>query len=844
MTGGAGIWSLAWRESRSGRRRLLLYMSAISLGVAALVAIDSFAANVSRAVREQSRTLVGGDLTLAARRGWTPAADSVLEALRQRGATVTKITTFASMAVLTRSGGTRLVQVRAVGDEYPLYGSITTSPPQRWEMLRHGKYVLVDPGLLLALDGQVGDTLALGYARFTIAGTLENVPGDPGIASAIGPRIFVHERYLPEMRLLQFGSRAEYAALARIPEGDPERIVVELQPRLREAQLRSRTLRQEEADISEGIQLLANFLGVVGIVALLLGGVGVASGIQAWIRSRVATVAILRCLGATPGQVLAIYVIQAVAMGLAGATMGALAGIGVQFALPGMVSDLLPVDVRVRIEPGALAAGMGLGLWIAASFALRPLLALRGISPLQALRVEQDPTPVQPWWRDPWRSLVNGLIAASVLALAALRARRPAETAAITGMIAFTLLALNASAATLAALSRRLSRWSWPYVIRQGMANLHRPGNQTRSVMLSLGFGTFLISTLYLVQSNLMGQLRRIESGARGNVVFFDVQEDQLRGLDSLIRAYGQEVVTATPLVSMRIAAIDGQAISGLAGDSVRSSWALRREYRSTFRDTLAATERLVAGRWFQGRGSTSPYEVSLEREIAQSLGVTLGDTVVWDVQGARVVTIVTSLREVNWQRAEPNFFAVFQPAALEQAPKMYVLISSASSDTAIARLQRAAVQLYPNVVSLDVTRVKRLIAEISNRATTAIRFLAIVTLGLSLPVLFAAVSATRRERIREGVLLKTLGATQRQIARILRSEYGALGLLGSLTGMLLSFGGAWLLLRVIFERPFDPATGAALAIAGVMLALTLAIGSWAGRDVFRETPMAALRQL
>ncbi|HWP02707.1 MAG TPA: FtsX-like permease family protein [Gemmatimonadaceae bacterium] len=839
-----GIWSLAWRESRSGRRRLLLYMSAISFGVAALVAIDSFAANVERALREQSRQLVGGDITLAARQGWTPAAESVLEELRQRGATVVKVTTFPSMAVATRNGATRLAQVRAVGDEYPLYGSIATSPPHQWRMLREGRYALVDPGLLLALDARPGDTLALGYARFVIAGSLGNVPGDPGIVSAIGPRIFVHERYLGETRLLQFGSRVDYDALARIASGDPDRIVADLRPRLRDAQMRARTLRQEEADISEGIQLLANFLGVVGIVALLLGGVGVASGVHAWIRSRVATVAILRCVGATSRQVLAMYIAQAVGMGIAGAALGALAGIAVQFALPELLGKLLPVDVQVRVEPAAVGSGIGLGVWIATAFALRPLLALRRVAPLQALRAEQDPAPLGPWWRDPARMAVNALIAGSVVALAATRAERPVEIAAITGMVALALLALNGSAATLTAISRRVSRFDWPYVIRQGMANLHRPGNQTRSVMLSLGFGTFLVSTLYLVQSNLMGQLRRIETEARGNLVFFDVQEDQLSGLDSLIRSAGEEVVSATPLVSMRIASINGQSVSELARDSARSGWGLRREYRSTFRDTLAPTERLIAGRWFRTSSDHGPYEVSLERDIAQSLGVSLGDTIVWDVQGVQVATVVTSVREVNWQRAEPNFFAVFQPAALQRAPKTYVVIARANGDTAVARLQRATVQLYPNVASLDITAVRRVIEGISSRATAAIRFLAIVTLGLSLPVLFAAVSATRRERIREGVLLKTLGATRLQIARILRSEYGALGLLGSLTGMLLSFGGAWLLLSTIFDRAFEPAIGPAMAIAAAMLALTLAIGSWAARDVFRETPMAALRQL
>jgi putative ABC transport system permease protein len=222
---------------------------------------------------------------------------------------------------------------------------------------------------------------------------------------------------------------------------------------------------------------------------------------------------------------------------------------------------------------------------------------------------------------------------------------------------------------------------------------------------------------------------------------------------------------------------------------------------------------------------------------------VGLGDTITWNVQGMTVPTVVTSLREVNWQRFELNFFAVFEPAALEPAPTMFAMLVRAEGDTAVARLQRDVVRRYPNVASVDLSLVRRTVAQISRRATLAIRFLAVFSLAMGVPVLFSAVSATRRDRVREGVLLKILGATRRQISRILLSEYALLGALGSLTGMVLSFGGAWLLLRVVFDRPFEPAAAAAFAIAAAMLVLTVAIGLLAGRDVFRETPMSALRQ-
>lgn len=841
------LLGLAWRESRSTRRKLLLYMSSISLGVAALVAIDSFAGNINRSVREQSRALIGGDLVFSVRNGWTPAADSVLDAFRARGATITRATSFASMAYAPRTNATRLAQVRAVGEEYPLYGTITTRPPGQWERLHAGRHVLLDPALMIGLDARVGDTITLGYQTFEIIGALDQVPGDPGIAGAMAPRLFMSEAHMAGTRLLITGSRGDFDAYGRLASGDADAMVRSLRDRLDTAQVRARTIRQQENNITEGITELSDFLGLVGIIALLLGGVGVASGVNAWVMRKIDTVAILRCLGATTRQVMAIYVAQAALMGLLGAAIGAALGVAIQFLLPGALGDVLPVDVTVRLEPSAIGMGMLLGLWIALAFALRPLLALRRVSPLQALRRTDDGSPARRWWRDPPRVAVNLLVALSVVGLSATRAEDLEEILAFSGGVALSLLALTASAVMLSVLARSALRAGWPYVVRQGVANLYRPGNQTRSVVLSLGFGAFLITTLYLVQSNLLATFRQAEFNARGNLVFFDIQDDQIPGVDSIVAAQGHEYVERVPIVTMRVAAINGQTVADILADSTRrrdGTWAFRREYRSTYRDRVTDTERVLAGTWF-GERPTPPggtRQVSLETEVASSLGVALGDTITWNVQGLDVPTVVTSLREVNWQRFELNFFAVFEPAALEPAPKTFAALVAAPDDSAIVALQRDIVRRYPNVASLDLSIVRRTVADISRRATTAIRFLAIFSLAMGVPVLFSAVSATRRDRVREGVLLKTLGATRRQITRILFSEYALLGLLGSLAGMLLSFGGAWLLLRHVFERPFEPAVAEAGAIAALMMGLTVTIGLLAGRDVFRETPMAALR--
>jgi putative ABC transport system permease protein len=844
------LLSLAWRESRTARRRLLLYMSSISLGVAALVAIDSFASNVTESVREQSRALLGGDVAFGARQGdFTPKADSILDSLRQTGIRFARQTTFASMGLVERSGGTRLVQVRAVTPEYPFYGTITTSPAGRWAQLQNGRNALVDQSLLITLEARVGDTLTLGYAKFAIIGALVNVPGDPGISATIGPRVFIPASHLAETKLLTFGSRADYEAFAKLPEGtDPGTWLTPLRQRLERNRVRARTVVENEVNLTESIDQLSDFLGVVGLVALLLGGIGVASGVHAFVARKIDTVAVLRCLGATSRQVLIIYVLQAAVMGLVGAAVGAALGVAIQYALPLTVRDFLPVDVTVSLAPKAILVGLALGVWVAMVFALRPLLALRNVSPLQALRRDLDSAPLTAGLRDWPRALVNLALAASVVALAAWRSPTLKTALWMSAGIAAVLVVLLLSAIVLSAIARRALRAGWPYVVRQGVANLYRPANQTRAVVLSLGFGAFLITTLYLVQANLLRQFDLTTSSARGNLLFFDVQDDQDAGVESIVRNAGYAVVQSTPIVTMRIKTVAGRTIAEILTDTTRrgGAWALRREYRSTYRDTIQSSERVVAGRWFgetPARDSQPTAEVSLEQDVAKELRVKIGDVVVWDVQGVEVPARVTSLRDVEWARFEPNFFAVFAPGALEKAPKQFVLLTNVPDGVSAVRVQRSVVQRYPNVSAIDLSVIRKTISEIVDRVSMAIRFLAVFSLAMGIPVLFSAVAATRRERVREGVLLKTLGATQGQIRRILFAEYALLGVLGSLTGMVLSFGGAWGLLKYVFHRPFSPATVPAVLIAAAMVLVTVSIGVLSGRDVFRTTPMAALRE-
>lgn len=900
---------LAWRESRTARRRLALYMSSIAFGVAALVAIDSFAGNVTRSIRDQSRTLLGGDLSLQARAAFPAVVDSLTDSLRTAGLPSSRVTTFASMALAEPSGGTRLVQVRAVSPGYPFYGAIETVPANGWSTVHSDTVVFVDPSLLIALDAKVGDKLKLGQQQFIIGGTLGNVPGDAGITAVIGPRVYVSDKWLPQMALLSFGSRAEYemvfklpAALAspkpaadvaralrrRIDPADAARIealeargererngpggegeeagrdstiaadstatataAMTAAPRVR---VRVRTVADTEREFTQAVARLADFLSIIGLIALLLGGIGVASGVNAFVSAKIDTVAVLRCLGATSRQVLALYVVQAAAMGLVGATAGAVLGVAVQFLLPRVMGEFLPVDVTIALEPWPLLLGLGTGVWVSLVFALRPLLALRRVSPLQAIRRNADPTSLPSEWKDVARLLVDALLVGSIVAIVLSRIESLRDGLAMTAGIVGVVLVLWLAATALIAVARRTTRPSWPFPLRQGIANLHRPANQTRAVTLALGFGAFLLSTVYLVQANLLSRVQTTADAAAGNLLLFDVQDDQAAPLDSMLRARQHPIVQQTPIVTMRVEAINGVSVTRLQSDTTvrRAGWSLRREYRSTYRQSMQSSEKLVSGEWFPDSATRAaeratnpqlPFLLSLEQDVAREMGVALGDTITWNVQGVPVTTVLSSTREVNWGRFEANFFAVFEPAALRRAPQQYVIVANVPTGAPLAEIQRDIVRRYPNVSSLDLTLVKQTIGSIVDRVTLAIRFLGLFSLAMGIPVLFSAVAATRRARLREGVLLRTLGASRQQVARVLLAEYGALGALGALTGMLLSFGGAWGITRFVFDDPFDPAVGPTFVIALGMLLLTMTIGLLTSRDVYRETPMIAIRE-
>jgi putative ABC transport system permease protein len=837
------VLTMAWRDSRASRRRLALYSISVVLGIAALVSIGSFSANVRGAIDAETKALLGADLFVTSP---SPLPAAVTDFLGSLGGVVSREQTFSSMMGFPGTRRLRLVQVHAIEGSFPFYGRIETDPaPAAAELAGGGQAVLLESTLLAQFGVKPGEEVRLGKSLFRVLGSLRKVPGEsPGIAM-MAPRAYIPLGTLGATGLSGAQALARYRAMARLPpSADPDRVVAEMKRRFPLARLSFETVAERKRNLGQAVAHLDGFLSLVGFVALVLGGIGVASALQAHVSQKVPTVAVLRCLGATARQGFSIYLAQGLALGLAGAVLGGGLGVAVQAALPALFRGVLPVDVDFFISWPALLRGTGAGVVICLLFSVLPLLGVRRVPPLAALRSSAaERGPSSP---DPWRLAIGAAIAASVSGFAVWQAGSVAVGLGFAAMLGLGFFSLWGLGVAVAWAARRFVPPGLPYVVRQGLANLHRPNNRTVLLLVSIGLGTFLVLTLFLVRTTLLREIEGTSALGRPNLIFFDIQDDQMEPLADIARGAGVPVLESAPIVTMRIASVRGLTVDKLlkSREYRIAEWALRREYRSTYRGALSPTEKVVQG-VFTGKApqGDGPVPVSLEEGLARDMGLRLGDEVDWDVQGVSVRSRVGSIRTVEWRRFEPNFFVVFPEGVLEGAPKTYLAALHAGSPADSARVQRAVVDALPNVTAIDLALVVETLDGIFSKVAFAIQFMALFTVATGLVVLAGAVLTGRHQRIRETVLLRTLGASGAQLAQIQLVEYAVLGAQAAVVGAVLALVGNELLARFVFHTAAArPPVQVAVAVAGVSL-LAVATGFAAGRGILGHPPLEVLRQ-
>ncbi|MGH8093290.1 MAG: ABC transporter permease [Chthoniobacterales bacterium] len=840
----AFIPRMAWRDSRSSRWRLLLFSISISLGVAALIAIGLFRASLAQAIDEQARALLGADLLVVSSRPFSAAQEKMLRSL---GGIQAREVRFRTMAVFPKSGGTRLVSVRALGGNFPFYGRMETAPPGAARTFRKGGETVPEQSLLFQFHARPGDPVKIGDATFMIAGALTKMPGEASPAASFAPSLYIPLQDLAQTNLLKPGSLARYLDFVKFGEKvDVATEVKKLAPRIEQAGLEYDTVAKRKKDLGEALDNLYRFLNLVGFISLLLGAVGVASAIQAHLQQKVRTAAVLRCLGAAGRTTVAVYLLQATAMGIVGVLAGAGLGLTMHRLLPGLLQKFIPFPLPHSIAWRPVWGGMVVGLAVCLLFALPPLLRFRRVSPLLALRASADESAA-PVRRDLATWLVYLFIAASLTAFAISQAEAWTDGLFVAGGLALAIAILVGVARLLIFLLRKLLPQRWSFVLRQGLANLHRPNNRTLLLTLSLGLGTFLLLTIYLTRDALLTQFRSIDANNQPNIFLFDIQPDQTKAVADLVRREQLPVIQQAPIVTMRLAEVKGRKPSDILKDPHQKvpEWELEREYRSTYRPNLSATEKITAGKWIghfaYHPGDTVP--ISVEQDIAKDLGLTIGDTMVFDVQGVPIKTRVASLREVDWKRFQTNFFIVFPTGVLESAPTFNVLVSRVATAAASARLQNAVVEKFPNVSALDLTSVIQTVDSILSKVALVIRIMSLFTVGTGLIVLGSTIWSGRYQRLKESVLLRTLGASRWQIWKILGAEYLFLGLLASATGIVLALVASWALAVFTFKLAYAPSLLPVALAALIVSSLTVVVGLLTSYGVGSTPPLAILRE-
>jgi putative ABC transport system permease protein len=837
------VWKMAWRDSRSSRRRLLLFSISITLGIAALVSIGSFRHSLARAIDDQARSLIGADLVVESTRAFRPEDEELLHSLGERQAREIRFTTMASFP---KNGGTRLIHVRALGGDFPFYGPMETAPSSATREFRAGGQAVLEESLLLQFQAQVGDPIKIGDSEFTIAGALKKMPGEASAAGSFAPRVYIPLQNLADTHLLKPGSLARYRAYVKFPENtDVESRIQMLAPQIKRLGLEYDTVAKRKRDLGTALENLYRFLNLVGFISLLLGAVGVASAIQAHLQQKTKTGAILRCLGLSAAGTVFIYLVQTAAMGLFGSVFGAVLGVAMQRVFPRILMSFLPLTISSSVAWGPIVAGVFVGFCICILFALPPLLRFRRLSPLRVFRaaMEVDPPSRK---RDP---LLWAIYAAIVVGITAFSI---SQTDTVTHGLVFAaalFLAVGIFAGVaklLIVFIRKFFPHGWSFVLRQGLANLYRPNNRTLLLTLSLGLGTFLLLNLYLTRQVLLSQFTSIGTNDQPNIFFFDIQPDQRTGVAEIVRATGLPVIQEAPIVTMRLAEVKGRQTTDILLDPQRKTpeWELQREYRTTYRDQLTDTEKISAGQWI-GRvdyhpGDTVP--ISLDEEIAKDLGVKIGDELAFDVQGVPIKTKLASTRTIDWKRFQTNFFVVFPAGVLENAPTFYVLVSRVPTPADSARLQSAIVAKFANVSAIDLTSVIQTVDSILSKVALVIRVMSLFTVGAGVIVLASTIWSGRYQRLQESILLRTLGASRLQIWKILCAEYFLLGLFASVTGIVLAVGASWGLAKFVFKLGYAPSIAPLFLAAAAVSGLTVAVGLIASRGVGSAPPLEILR--
>ena len=837
--GTAWLFKMAWRDGKASGKRLLLFIASIVLGIAAVVSIQSFSRNLEENIALQSKELMGADYRIDSNQPPNERVQAIIDSL---GGADGKEVNFASMAAFPKNGFSKFVRVRGVKGGFPFYGKFETKPESAAQEYQKRNGALVDATVMLQFGLKTGDSVKVGEITFPILGILSSAPGSSAISTSVAPTIVLPYDMIAETGLLQLGSRIGYNFyFIADPETDLEKLDEEVDPLLEfeNADLDTHIATSER--LGRRFSNVGKFLNLIAFIALLLGCIGIASSVHIYIKEKLRAVAVLKCLGASRRQSFLIYLIQIAGMGLLGGLIGTLIGLLLQQTFPLILQDFLPFKVVISFSLQPVLMGLILGLSMSVLFALSPLITTWYVSPLQVLRVQEE-TPVQSK-RASAVVMLGIIVFMFCFAFWLLGNVRYAMGFVLGVAVTFSILA--GVAVFFMRMVKKFFPSSWGFTARQSLLNLYRPNNQTMVLLIAIGVGSFLISTLYFTKDILLEKATLEGSERSPNIILLDVQTNQNEGVVQDILAKGLPIIDNIPIITMRMHSIKGRLVNEIRTDTVNRTnrWILSHEFRTTYRDSLIPSEELTEGEFGKTAIIGSPIPISLSDNVARDAKVVLGDTLVFNVQGVLMETVVGSIRSVDWGRMQLNFSIVFPKGVLENAPQFYVVSTKAPDEATSASLQKEMVRKFPNVSVLDLRQVLSLVEGILDKISWVVNFMAFFSILTGIIVLIGSVRTSKYQRIRESVLLRTLGAKSKQILRITALEYLYLGILGSAIGVLLSLISSELLAVFVFKTAFVPSWIPFLIILPGITALVMLIGLFNSRTVLNSPPLEVLRK-
>lgn len=839
---------IALREARSSPGKFGFVLLAVAVGVGALSGVRGFSAAFSDMLLGDARQLMAGDMTVRVFHETNPREDRAVQRLRDLGADLTRITETVSMATVDGAGRPLLVSVKAVDPaKYPFYGEVELRPAMPLAQALGESRAVVSDDVLLRLGLETGDSIRLGDADFEIVAAVVVETDRMTGSFNLGPRVMITREGLDRAALILPGSRAAQRYLFKLP---PETLSIDQARRVLERGFdegRIADFRETHPTIQRGLDRATNFLSLVSLVALIIGALGVAMAMYAHLQQRLDTIAIMKCLGARSGQIIRIYLLQTIVLGLVGSIAGIILGLGVQAYAPRFISRYFDMPPHLALDPMTAIQGIVIGVATTALFTLPPLLEIRRIRPALVFRRDMA-QPERSWSERLAQQRPNILVALGGLAALGGIATWLGESlelglwflGGLIGIVIVLALVAQFMLWALRKTSRRVA--GLPSFIRHGIANLHRPGLHAGTILVALGIGVTFTSSVYLVQSSVLVQLNKSAPPEMPNVFLINVSQQQRAALEELLAGFDglEGDPELVPSVTAKLKSVDGVPLQHL--DVGEQRWRYQRTQSITWSEEKPEYIDVLEGAWWgAGELATAEPLVSVQEGTAENLGLGVGSRIVWGIGAREVEATVAAVHRAESIRPGSTAQYVLTPGALEGMPVSF-FGGFRMAPSEVPELQRAAFERFPTVTVLNVADVLELVKDVVDQISSVIQFMSGFAIAAGIVILVSSIIATRFRRIRETAILKTLGATRSKVGRIFSVEFLVIGGVAGLMGALLSAVFSALLVEEVLDSQYTPdllAAGGAIVATALLANIS---GRLATARILTRKPIEVLR--